>query len=215
MELRPQSNEWYDRLARLQRGYVFPWKSTIGPGDGETAYLQLVEQHLTPCSDVLDAGCGHGELTLQLARRCRSILGYDRVTEYIRLAREAAQAAGIINATFVEANSSPRFNGGVARVPAEVNSFDLIVSRRGPTNWIADVRRIARPGVVCIQLNPASHGPPAWAEELPRRSAQAGRRSTWRRRSAGHWPRAACRCTAGGSSTCRSGSTIRGSCTYC
>ncbi len=167
MELRPHSNEWYDRLATLQRGYFFPWKSTIAAGDGETAFLQLVEAHLTPTCDVLDVGCGHGELALQLTPRCRSILGYDRVAEYIRLAREATEAAGITNAIFIEANSSPRANAGAARVPAEANSFDLILSRRGPTSWIPDARRVARLGAVCIQLNPAGHGPPAWNAELP------------------------------------------------
>lgn len=114
MDLNPHGNEWYDRLSTLQRGYYYPWKLRIGEGDGETAFLRLVKEHLSPEKDVLDAGCGHGELTLALAPKCRSICGYDRVANYIRLARETAERSRVTNATFVEANSSPRASQGLA-----------------------------------------------------------------------------------------------------
>lgn len=167
MDLRPHSNEWYDRLAQLQKGYFYPWKSTIGPGDGETAFVNLVEAHLAPTVDVLDVGCGHGDLALSLAARCRTITGYDRVGEFIRLATQAAQASGTANATFIHADSSPRANRGAARIPTESNAFDLVISRRGPLHGIADARRVCRPGAVLIQLNPACDGPPVWDGQLP------------------------------------------------
>jgi mannose-6-phosphate isomerase-like protein (cupin superfamily) len=40
---------------------------------------------------VLDVGCGHGEVALELAPLCRSILAYDRVQPYIQLAKDAAR----------------------------------------------------------------------------------------------------------------------------
>jgi hypothetical protein len=64
-------------------------------------------------------------------------------------------------------NSSPRQNGGVARIPAGEHKVDLIVSRRGPLNWIADARRVCRPGARLIQLNPLPTPEPSWNRELP------------------------------------------------
>ena len=39
MGLRPHSNAWYDRLATLQQGYYYPWRSRIAPGNGQEAYV--------------------------------------------------------------------------------------------------------------------------------------------------------------------------------
>ena len=51
------------------RGFAHRWHSAIASGNGEDAFIALVEQHLHPDYDVLDLGCGHGELTLNLATR--------------------------------------------------------------------------------------------------------------------------------------------------
>ena len=96
-KLRPHSNEWYDRLSQFQEGYYYPWKSTIADGNGEDAYVALVRKHLSRDKDVLDMGCGHGELTLEFAADCRTIVGYDRVAAYTRLAGRLAQDRGIKN----------------------------------------------------------------------------------------------------------------------
>jgi len=45
--LTPHGPEWYDRLARLQRGYHYPWKSVLPPFNGEDVYLHLLHRHLT------------------------------------------------------------------------------------------------------------------------------------------------------------------------
>jgi len=167
MQLRPHSPAWYDRLATLQQGYYFPWKSILPPMNGEDTYLELVDQHLFPEADVLDAGCGHGEVALGFAPRCRSILAYDRVAAYIQLAKDAALQRGINHVTFLCADSSSEANNGKPRIPAEPASFDLIISRRGPINWIEDAQRVARPGAVIIQLIPELTPLPLWNEELP------------------------------------------------
>jgi SAM-dependent methyltransferase len=167
MQLKPHSSAWYDRLATLQPGYYYPWESLLPPLNGEDTYLEMVAQHLFLQADVLDVGCGHGEVALDFASRCRSILAYDRVADYMRLAEEAKQRRGVTNVQFLCADSSTDANGGKPRIPAESASFDLLISRRGPIHWIEDARRVARPGAVLIQLNPQPLPVPPWNEELP------------------------------------------------
>jgi 23S rRNA (guanine745-N1)-methyltransferase len=164
--IQPHSPEWYDRLATLQNGYYYPWKSRLGDHNGESAYLSLVREHITIDKDVLDVGCGHGELTLELARSCRSILGYDRVGDYIISAQEACQREGVDNATFLHWDSSVGGTGH-ARLPADDDSIDLLISRRGPLHWIYDARRVTKSGAVLIQLNPMATPAPPWLEMLP------------------------------------------------
>lgn len=167
MTIRPHSPEWYDRLSTLQDGYYYPWKSKVASSNGEDAYLALVRQHLTPEKDVLDVGCGHGEVALSLAPLCRSVLAYDRVPGYIKIAQQATRKGGVENVTFLCEDSSAEANDGEVRIPVEANSFDLLISRRGPLHWLEDARRVARPGARIIQLNPLETPVPDWAQRLP------------------------------------------------
>lgn len=167
MDLKPHSAAWYDRLATLQEGYFYPWRSRLGMWNGEGQYRLLVRQHLHPDADVLEAACGHGEFALELALDCHSILGYDRTEAYIDLARRAARERGLSNATFLCHNSSPDANGGRARLPAPDKSFDLLICSKGPFHWIEDARRVARAGAVLIMLVPDFTPSTPWREWLP------------------------------------------------
>jgi SAM-dependent methyltransferase len=149
-----QTIDWYDRLATLQEGYYYPWRSHLGNCNGEDEYLALVRQHLRPEADVLDVACGHGEVALSLAPHCRSILGYDRMAAWIDLAQQAAHQQDLGNVTFVCHDSSAAANNGQARIPAADASFDLLICRRGPFHWIEDAQRVARPGAVLLMLVP-------------------------------------------------------------
>jgi SAM-dependent methyltransferase len=167
MPLIRQSLEWYDQLPTLQEGYYYPWRSQLGAWNGEDEYLTLVRQHLQPEAEVLDVACGHGEVSLSLAPGCRSILGYDRMAAWIELAQQGAQRQGLTNATFVCHDSSTEANGGRPRIPAEDNSFDLLICRRGPFHWIEDARRVARPGATLLMLVPDATPLTAWNNWLP------------------------------------------------
>jgi SAM-dependent methyltransferase len=167
MEIRPHSPDWYDRLATLQEGYYYPWKSQVAPLNGEDAYLGLVRKHLTQEKDVLDVGCGHGDVALSMAPFCRGILAYDRVESYIQIAQKEARKAGVENLAYIWHDSSAEANQDEVHIPAKDDAFDVLISRRGPLHWIADARRVARPGAVIIQLNPLETPIPPWAERLP------------------------------------------------
>jgi len=159
--------EQLEALAEQQGGYFYPWRSALGEGNGEDAYTELVERHLSREKVVLDAGCGHGDDMLAFAPRVRRFIGYDAVESFIAIARRRAAEIGLANVKLVLTNSSPAHNGGVARIPVTDHTLDLIISRRGPTNWIADARRACRPGARLIQLNPLPGSEPAWNGELP------------------------------------------------
>jgi SAM-dependent methyltransferase len=161
------SKAWFERLAQMQEGYYYPWQSTLPPYNGEDVYMEMVRQHLTRNADVLDVGCGHGEVALDIAPYCRSVLAYDRVAPYIDLARQLSRERGVENITFLCADSSPEAGGGHARIPAEDDSLDLLISRRGPIDWFEDAPRVARPGAVLLMLNPNRTPIPEWNDELP------------------------------------------------
>lgn len=163
----PHTPEWYDRLAQLQKGYYYPWKSVVGQPNGEQAFLELVKSHLNQDSTVLEIGCGHGELALALAPLCNKVLAYDRIPSYIEMAHTLANQRQVSNVSFILADSSAEANQGAVNIPAQPHSFDLVISRRGPLHWIEDVRRVARPGAVLIQLNPLHTPLPKWNEQLP------------------------------------------------
>lgn len=164
--LRQHSRDWYDALAKVQKGYYYPWKSEVAAGNGEDAYLDLVREHLTADSDVLEVGCGHGDLALQLAPYCRSIIAYDRVEDYIRIAKKNAADRNINNVTFLCYDGRDSASGEI-RLPVEDKCIDLITARRGPLYWIEDALRVVRAGAVLIQLCPMEEPIPSWSSKLP------------------------------------------------
>jgi SAM-dependent methyltransferase len=180
----PQTAPWYDRLATLQRGYAYPWRSTIGAWHGEDAYLALVRQHLRPDLDVLDAACGHGAVSAEIAPHVRSVLAYDRTAAWIALGQQTARERDLANLTFVCHDSSLEANGGRARIPAADGSFDLLICSKGPFHWLEDARRVARPGAVLLMLVPSDPPLTAWHGWLPP-SLQ------WRDRADSHWAQSA------------------------
>ena len=84
------------------RGFAHCWQSSVASGNGEDAFIELVDQYLRPDWDVLDLGCGHGELTMILAGRCRTIVGVEREPGYVELAKELAAEQKVANVQFFQ-----------------------------------------------------------------------------------------------------------------
>ena len=167
MAIKPHSPAWYDRLAENQAGYFYPWKAQLPPLHGEDIFLQMVKEHTSEVSDVIEVACGHGELSLTLAPLCRSIVGYDRVTSWIERAQSESEQRSYENVTFVCYDSSSDSNDGQARLPADADSFDLMICSKGPFHWISDARRVARPGAVLLMLVPDWYPQTEWHSLLP------------------------------------------------
>jgi len=167
MPLTPHSDAWYDRLAVLQKGYYYPWRSTLPAWHGEDTFRCLLAEHLSPQLDVLEIACAQGTLALEMAARVHSVTAYDRVAEYINLARASARERGIGNVLFLRHDSSADLHDGFPHIPAPDASFDLLVCSKGPFHWILDARRVARPGAVLLMLIPNNYPAPPWYGQLP------------------------------------------------
>jgi SAM-dependent methyltransferase/GNAT superfamily N-acetyltransferase len=101
--------EAYARMA-LDRKHKWA-QGTPGEADFVVAELQL-----RPGDSVLDAGCGTGRHSLELAKRGYRVTGVDFVPEYIERANETAKTAGL--------NGEVRFLQGDCRTLALAERFD-------------------------------------------------------------------------------------------
>ena len=164
-------DRWRHDVRIADRGFNHAYDSVVEEGNGEDFFLALVDEAVGRGNDVLDVGCGHGDLTLELAARCRSIVGVDRTAGYVELARELAAERGVANARFEVAElAGPEEDRAGGPLPVADASIDLVIDRRGPAlaRFLDDLLgRVARPGAVILGMHPAG-GPPApsWAEEL-------------------------------------------------
>ena len=82
---------------------------------------------------VLDVGCGWGRLTLALAPAAKWVVGLDRGGELIEEARRRAEAAGLSNVEFHEADaeSEPYDRWRPELITAHLCASDAIVERAG------------------------------------------------------------------------------------
>lgn len=63
------------------------WPERAGPGIQAGEYEALAAELLRPSDAVLDAGCGHGEITAVLGRYCGRVVGVDYDADAVQLAR--------------------------------------------------------------------------------------------------------------------------------
>jgi 23S rRNA (guanine745-N1)-methyltransferase len=154
------------------RGFAHRWQSSVAAGNGEDAFIELVDQYLRPDCDVLDLGCGHGEFTLILAARCRSIVGIEREPDYLELAKELAAEQNVTNVRFYEVNLAgvEDEDRDFAGIPLADDSIDLFINRRGPLlkRYLKEAIRVARHEAVFLGLHPTGNAPaPPWRDQLP------------------------------------------------
>jgi SAM-dependent methyltransferase len=154
------------------RGFAHRWQSSVATGNGEDAFIKLVDHYVRPDCDVLDLGCGHGELTLMLAARCRSIVGIDRQASYLELARELALEQNVTNVQFYQVDLAglEDEDRDFAAIPLADNSIDLFVNRRGPIlrRYLDEALRVARREAIIVGLHPTGNAPaPSWRDQLP------------------------------------------------
>jgi SAM-dependent methyltransferase len=118
-------------------------------------------------SDVLDAGCGHAELSLALAADGYTVVGVDLSPTAIAAATSAAQERGLTNATFVQADITS-FTGYDDRFNTVIDStlfHSLPVEARD--GYLRSVHRAAAPGASYFILVSANGAFPGELETKP------------------------------------------------
>jgi SAM-dependent methyltransferase len=139
-----------------------PWN--IGEPQPELA--ALIEAGMFR-SDVLDAGCGFAELSLELAARGYTVVGIDLTPTAVAAATKAAAERGLSNASFIRADITS-FTGYDGRFNTVVDStlfHSLPVD--GRDGYLSSVHRAAAPGASYFVLVFAKGAFPAEMETGP------------------------------------------------
>lgn len=133
--------EWYDMIARRNGGYKSRAVYTVVGTSAEDIFEERLVQMLPHYKSVLDAGCGHGEFTLKMAKHTNSIIGFDNSIELISLAQSLLESSGKANVEFIYATTKKE-------MPFYDGQFDLIYDRRGPTSIINHSRLLSSGGTI-------------------------------------------------------------------
>jgi len=116
----------------------------------------LARLRIQPGTQMLDVGCGAGQIAIPAAKAGVRVTGLDLATNLVEQARARAKAAGV----------DARFDEGDAEVlPYADASFDLVVSLIGamfapqPERVAAELIRVCRPGgrIVMANWTPEGH----------------------------------------------------------
>ncbi len=133
--------EWYNGLAVKNQGYRSDAKYTLEGPSGETVFKEELRALLKQTHSVLDAGCGHGDFTLEMAPYTDHIVGFDFAIEMIRIAKHLKAKSHVINADFIYATTKEP-------LPFENGAFDLIYTRRGPTSIVDHPHLLKNNGLI-------------------------------------------------------------------
>ena len=121
---------------------------------------------ITRAENVLDVGCGNGELTRDASRAASdgAVLGVDLSARMLERARELARADGLANVAFEQADAQVH-----AFAPA---AYDLVVSRFGamffadPIAAFRNIREAMRPGARLVLLAWQELARNEWLQEI-------------------------------------------------
>jgi SAM-dependent methyltransferase len=139
-----------------------PW--SIGEPQPELAALHREGRFR---SDVLDAGCGHAELSLTLAADGYTVVGLDISPTAIAAANQAAQLRGLASASFAQADITS-FTGYDGRFNTIVDSTLFhSLPIEGRDGYLRSIHRAAAPGAALFILAFARGAFPAELETKP------------------------------------------------
>ena len=127
--------------------------------DNSAAYLL---DRLAAGQELLDVGCGPGNLTVELARRVAPgrVVGVDVSAAVIETARELQASTGDVGVSFVQES--------VYQLPFADSSFDVVHAHQvlqhlaDPVAALVEMRRVLRPDAT-LAVRESDYGAFAWA----------------------------------------------------
>jgi SAM-dependent methyltransferase len=139
-----------------------PW--SIGEPQPELAALHRAGRFR---SDVLDAGCGHAELSLTLAQDGYTVVGLDISPTAIAAANQAAQLRGLASASFAQADitSFTGYDGRFSTILDSTLFHSLPIE--GRDGYLRSIHRAAAPGATLFILAFAKGAFPPELETKP------------------------------------------------
>ncbi|MFV0494936.1 class I SAM-dependent methyltransferase [Mycobacterium sp.] len=136
-------------------------------GEPQPELARILDQPGAVRGEVLDAGCGHAELSLALAARGYTVVGIDLTSAAVEAATAAAQQRGLSTATFVRADITA-FTGYDGRFSTIFDSgllHALPADKRD--GYLRSVHRAATPGASLYILAFAAGAFPEHPGPLP------------------------------------------------
>ncbi len=145
-------NEDTDKDLAIRHGSYASYSTEDDPvfehyGDGSAEEVdRLLDKYAAKGTRVLDLGCGAGFTLSRLAPHVAEIWGFDLDRELLSAAQQRVTKLGLKNAKLVLGNVA--IADEVGQLPE--NTFDLVLSRRGP-NVNGDVLRTLEPDAFIVQ----------------------------------------------------------------
>ncbi|MEW5810767.1 MAG: class I SAM-dependent methyltransferase [Actinomycetota bacterium] len=154
----------WDGAYRGEGGFEGPPPWNIGEPQPELAALIRAGRVR---SDVLDAGCGHAELSLALAAEGYTVVGIDLSPTAITAATAAARDRGLTTATFVadDITAFTGFDGRFATIIDSTLFHSLPIE--GRAGYLQAISRAAAPGATYFALVFAKGAFPAELTQKP------------------------------------------------
>ncbi|BAM03322.1 class I SAM-dependent methyltransferase [Phycisphaera mikurensis] len=120
-------------------------------GVNYAARLRRVAEAVPAGGRLLDAGCATGEITLDLAAGCGSVLGIDSSAAMIERAEAKAAGRGVANASFRAVGlADPTLDGEAFDAVTAYSLLHLV----DPAAALRRVRALLRPGGVAVTETP-------------------------------------------------------------
>jgi ubiquinone/menaquinone biosynthesis C-methylase UbiE len=131
--------DFFKKSSKKFKKYEFHGHSKLVAGE-KPNFFKYLNKFANKNYKVLDLGCGSGELTLKFSPFFKEIIGIDPFINYIETAQKQKDKTKIKNVTFKVANGK--------KLPFEDESFDIILSSRGPLsaniNFIKESSRVLK-----------------------------------------------------------------------
>jgi SAM-dependent methyltransferase len=161
-----------DEVRALFEAKAAGWPGKYAPGGALTGRLSKLAAATVkladPGGDLLDLGCGSGELARQLAAMGYRVTGCDIAPQMLRQAAEGDRGGAV---------RWVRLEPGWHELPFAAASLDAVVASSvleyvaQPAEVFAECARVLRPGGVLLCTVPNAAHPVRWLEWLLRRTA--------------------------------------------